>query len=454
MISIFLLIAGLTVYLLKSLDFIYLFQTKEYRVDRIMSFLNEENFLSLLYFRKIRMPGISLRNLLITQIIFLNSLLFTFFLLNQSQLNLLIFLLLTPPTAFLTMLLGVFISEIPVQIYRKKIIQQAKIKVAASDTVFIGITGSYGKTSTKEFLYQILSQKYKVAKTDKNNNSEIGVAISILKNLKPDTEYFIAELGAYRKGEIKATRELIHPKYGILTGIGNQHLGLFGSKENLLQAKAELLESLAKEGIAYINKDIKEWKYFADKTRVKKVFYSIKNLPFEIKTNLPGKHNLQNLLPCIALASHLGITKEQIQRVLINLKPVAGRLSFDKGINGSTILNDSYNSNIEGFSSAIETAQILKNFSKKLIMSRGLIELGVEKKQSYQTIINILYKTDLTLITTDNLFKSLDTKNKVRLFNNESLILNYIKEVMDNKTLLVVEGRFEPDTLHILFANN
>src|SRR3989344_7488560 len=91
MISIFLLIAGLTVYLLKSLDFIYLFQTKEYRVDRIMSFLNEENFLSLLYFRKIRMPGISLRNLLITQIIFLNSLLFTIFLFNQSQLNLLIF---------------------------------------------------------------------------------------------------------------------------------------------------------------------------------------------------------------------------------------------------------------------------------------------------------------------------------------------------------------------------
>src|SRR3989344_1546848 len=430
MILILLLLTGLIVYFLKSFDFIYIFQTKEYRLDRIINLLKEENLFELLYFRKIKMPAISLRNLLITQIIFL---------------------ILTPIIAFFTMLLGIVISEIPVQIYRKKIINQAKNKVRESEATFIGITGSYGKTSTKEFLYQILSQKFKVAKTNANYNSEVGVALSILGNLNSDTEYFIAELGAYKKGEIKAACEIIHPGYGILTGIGNQHLSLFGSKENLMEAKAELLESLPKDGIAYINKDVKDWKYFSEKTKATKVFYSVDSPPFEIKTNLPGKHNIQNLLPCITLAMHLGITKKQVQSVLKNLKPVSGRLSLEKGINGSTILNDSYNSNLDGFISAIDTANRM-SFSKKLILSRGIIELGDEKNSSYRKIIEELNRSDLTLLTTDNLFKSLDTKNKVMNFSKESKMLDFIKQKTDKNTLILIEGRFEPKTLEALLS--
>ncbi len=444
-----LIVAGIIIYLLKSLDFLYLFQTKEYRLDRILSFLKEENIFDILYLRTIRMPAVSLRNLFIAQGIFFNIVPF-YLLLKGLNLGLqLIFLLLSPIIAFLTMLLGVLLSEIPVQIYRKLIISKAARMAKNSKAVFIGITGSYGKTSTKEFLYQILSEKFKVAKTEKNHNSEIGVAISILKNLKSDTDYFIAELGAYKKGEINAACKIIRPKYGILTGIGNQHLSLFGSRKNLIEAKSELLESLPPEGTAYINKDIKEWKYFSAKTKAKKEFYSLNELPFAIKTNLLGKHNLQNLLPCIALALYLGIEKSVILKTLKNIKPISGRLSIKNGINQSTVLDDSYNSNVEGFVAAINTASQM-NFSKKLILSRGLIELGKEKKTSYQAIIEELNKTDLIFLTTDSLFKILNKKNNVITFSDEHKLLDYIKKQADKNTLLIIEGRFEPETLNTL----
>ena len=444
-----LLIIGLIIFLLKSLDFLYLFQIKEYRMDRILTFFKEENILKILYLRMIRMPAISIRNLLIVQGVFFNIIPLYLLFKSLDFGFLLIFLFLAPILALLTMLLGVFLSDIPVQIYRNLIIYKTTQMVKSSKAVFIGITGSYGKTSTKEFLSEILSQKYKTSKTEKNYNSDIGVSLSILKNLKPDTQYFITELGAYKKGEIKKICNIIQPKYGILTGIGNQHLNLFGSRKNLIEAKAELLESLPPQGTAYINRDIKDWQYFSEKTKAKKEYFSLDNMPFAIKTNLLGKHNLQNLLPCIALASHLGIDKSIILKVIKNLKPIQGRLSQKKGPNESTLLNDSYNSNVDGFITAINTARQM-NFAKKLILSRGLIELGEEKTVSYQKIIEEINKSDLTLLTTDNFFKRLDSKNKVEYFQNENQMLDYIKDRIDKNTLIVIEGRFEPKTLKYL----
>ena len=168
-----------------------------------------------------------------------------------------------------------------------------------------------------------------------------------------------------------------------------------------------------------------------------------------IKKNLLGKHNLQNLLPCIALALQLGVEKSLILKVIKNLKPIPGRLSQKKGLNQSTLLNDSYNSNVDGFITAINTAKQM-NFAHKLILSRGLIELGEEKTTSYQKIIATINKSGLTLLTTDNLFKRLDGKNKVIYFQNEKQMLNYIKKIADKNTLIVIEGRFERKTLEIL----
>ena len=441
------------VFLLKSLDFLYLFQTKEYRLDRILSFFKEENPVNLLYFRKIRFPAITIRNFLVAQGNFINAIPLYLLIKNLNPAMLFIILLSAPVIALITMLLGVLLSGIPSQIYRKIIISKATKLVNKSRAVFIGITGSFGKTSTKEFLFQILAQKYRVAKTDKNYNSEVGVAISILKNLKANTDFFIAELGAYKKGEIKTICQFIRPKYAILTGIGNQHLSLFGSKKKLYEAKAELLESLPKAGIAFINHDIKNFQYFADKTKAKQVFYSLNNLLFPLNTNLPGEHTIKNLLPCIAIATQLGIEKRVIEDSIKNLKPVPGRLFQKIGIKNSTILDDSYNSNTDGFVIAIKTGSKMK-FQKKYIISRGLVELGEEKKPSYQRIIKTLDNSDLILLTTDILFKNLSLKDNVMFFQSEKQLLNYLKEEANKDSLIIIEGRFEPNILNVLFANN
>lgn len=447
-----LIVITLIFYLLKSFDLLYLFQIKEYRFDRIASFFKEENIFKILYARFIHLPAISVRNLLIAQGIFFNLIPMYYALIKLDAFFLAVFLILTPIISLLTMIVGMMLSEIPVQIYRRLIIFKAARMVKNSKAAFIGITGSYGKTSTKEYLHQILSTQFEVAKTEHNYNSDIGIALSILKNLKKDTQYFIAELGAYKKGEIKRSCNIIHPKYGILTALGNQHLNLFGSKKNLIEAKSELLEALSSDGVAFINKDIREWKYISYKTKAKKEYFSLDEIPSDIKTNLPGRHNLQNLLPCIALASHLGLDKSVILQTIMDLKPVQGRLTQKKGVNESMILDDSYSSNVEGFLAAINTAsQIISRH--KLIISRGLIELGEEKTTSYQKIVDEINKSDLTLLTTDAIFKKLDTRNKVVAFQNEGKLLNYVKNKADKNTLIVIEGRFESRTLKSLVLN-
>lgn len=422
----------------KILDFTYLFQTKEYRFDRFFSNLKETGFLQIFYLRQFRTPAKSPRNILIMFI----SLIFLFVHPKGVLINI-ISLLIFPLISFFITSIAVLMTGIISYALKKLTIFKAAQKISYSKATFIGITGSYGKTTTKEFLYQILKTQFKVEKTEKNMNSEVGVAISILKNLKKDTQFFIAEIGAYKRGEIKTVCDYINPKYGILTAVGNQHFDLFGSQENLVAAKAELLESLPKDGIAYINKDTGYLNELLKNVKCKSVFFSAAN-----DTTAPvvlGHHNISNLLPCIALAQHLKIPKDQIKKAIANLKPITKRLAIKKGINGSTILDDSYNSNVEGFIAAIVNA---KNFKAKktVIISRGIIELGNEKVNSYNKILDSLNKTNYSLFTTDKLFYKLQ-KNNVQFYKDEKDLVNETLRILDKNILLIIEGKFHPETL-------
>ncbi len=141
---------------------------------------------------------------------------------------------------------------------KRRLIKRAAEKMRGLKKIkVIGITGSYGKTSAKEFLYAMLSQKYKVVKTEGNNNTNIGVAYTVLNKVSDDYDYFICEMGAYKIGEIKEMCEIVKPEIGILTGINNQHIDLFGSQKNIIKAKFELIEELPENGLAVINESIK-----------------------------------------------------------------------------------------------------------------------------------------------------------------------------------------------------
>ena len=168
---------------------------------------------------------------------------------------LLIFDILTP--AIISAIVLIFQ---PISVFEKyRLIKKAKNKRKKfSNLLVIGITGSYGKTSTKEFLYTILVEKFgkdKVLKTKEHQNSEVGISNCILKELNETYEIFIVEMGAYNIGGIKLLCNIAQPKIGILTGINEQHMATFGSQENIIKAKFELINSLPEDGLAILNWD-------------------------------------------------------------------------------------------------------------------------------------------------------------------------------------------------------
>lgn len=464
--------------IVKILDFIYVFQIKEYRFDRLRSYLNDVGIVHALYNPSIRMPAKSLRNALLFLIA--NCMGAALFVLSAPLWGLvysILIVLLVPVTAFLLVSFAVYLTEPFAQLKRNSIITRAKLKVAKSKAVFIGVSGTYGKSTTKEFLYQILSTKYKTAKTDKNMNSAVGVALSILKNLKDDTQYFVAEVGAYKRMEVYDACTIFRPTYAVITAFGNQHIDLFGSHENLVRSESEILEFLPTNGTAYINRDILEFERITTGARYGVVSYSATHAgatihlthathssthqtatvqynkkSFQIKTGLIGVHIMQNLLPCIAFALDRGLSTGEIQKAISQLEPIIGKLSMHTGPNASSVLHDASNSSIEGFISAIKTTT-LYGHQYKYIVSKGIIELGKEKKQSYKRVLDVLVNTGIILVTTDPVFAQLHTlKDQIVTLKSEQAIIIYLLQRLNKSSLLVLEGKFTKPFINTFIA--
>ena len=270
----------------------------------------------------------------------------------------------------------------------------------------VGITGSYGKTSTKYILYQILSQKYKTLMTPDSYNTPMGICKVIRGDLLPEHEIFIVEMGAYKRGDIRELCRLAPPLIGILTAVGPVHLERFKSIENTTRAKYELIEALPSDGLAVINADNEICANLAEKTdfvpvvqygideqnratlHAKDIKQNEKGLTFtvhdttagtvEITTRLLGKHNVSNILAAICVALHCGMTLDEIQSAFTNLEPVPHRLELIDGTTGVTVIDDSFNSNPEGAKAALEvlTDFISEDESKKVLVTPGMVELG------------------------------------------------------------------------------
>ncbi len=452
----------------KVLDYIYVFQTKEYRFDRFRAHLNDFGKIGVLYNRTVRMPAKSIRNiLLVLTSLFTGAALLIATAPLWSLIYFVLAILLVPITTLFLVSFAIYLTEPLAQFKRNRLIDLAKIKVSQSSALFIGVSGTYGKTTTKEFMYQILSHKFKTAKTDKNMNSEVGVAMSILKNLKTDTEIFVAEVGAYKRMEVYRACTIFNPTYAVITAFGNQHLDLFGSHENLVRSESEILELIPQNGTAYINKDVPEFNRITTGARYNVVSYSLhkagatifvtnhkhsagaqsatvhyKNKSLHIKTGLAGIHTLQNLLPCIAFAMDMGLTPDTIKKAIASLDPIIGKLSVHTGPNGSSTLHDASNSSLEGFISAIKTAAEFGH-AHKYIVSKGIIELGIEKQESYKQVLNALANTGIVLVTTDPVFAQNNIyPEQIITLKNESKISTYLLSKLDSTSLVVLEGKF------------
>ena len=288
-------------------------------------------------------------------------------------------------------------------------LRDARKRIKSLEPTVIGITGSYGKTSTKYILHQILSQKYNTLMTPDSYNTPMGICKVIRGDLLPEHEYFIVEMGAYKRGDIQELCDLAFPEIGILTAVGPQHLERFKSIENTTRAKYELIQSLPSNGLAVINNDNSICMDLAEKTdTVPIIRYGVKSndtnrltavdirqseigLSFtlqdnttgtvEISTKLLGKHNVSNILAAVAVAQHCGMNLNEISKALKTLEPIPHRLQLMDSGTGITVIDDSFNANPEGAKAALEVLSdfLGKGTTQKVLVTPGLVELGEQE---------------------------------------------------------------------------
>jgi len=371
---------------------------------------------------------------------------------------------------WLLIFIVVFLFDIPVFLYKQVIIYKAKNKLLNfPNLTVIGITGSYGKTSTKEFLATILSEKYKVAKTPGFTNTDIGIANYILKELKPDYEIFIVEMGAYKRREIKAICDMVRPKMGIITGINAQHLELFGSIENTIKAKFELIESLPKGAIAIFNGNnpyclqMAKW---AESLKVVPIVFktsaNVKNIKllkdhidfnftvgkksYLMKANLSGVQAIENILAAIHAARSLGMEIAKIQKGVARITPPAKTMQIAGTKTGTTFIDDTFNANPDGVIAAISYMKQYRG--KKILVLTPLIELGEAADKIHRKIGKEASKVcDLILLTNMNYRKSFIDGAKETGKEEKIQIVNTLlgtKLIEDNLTgdgVVIFEGK-------------
>ena len=302
-----------------------------------------------------------------------------------------------------TLILKPFEEVLRFWIKKKNIGKLASFK----NLTVIGITGSYGKTSVKEFLSSILKTQYQVLKTPESYNTVLGIARVIDLELDESYQFFVCEMAAYKRGEIKELAKMLKPRYGILTGINEQHLETFGSIENTTAAKFELVEAIPENGFAVINGDNDLVRKNYQKYNKSFVVYGLGNFDFSAKnikinkertsfglildgkiypckTSLIGRSQIENIVAAATMAFKLGMKPAKITGAIANLSAVPHRLEF-KNREDMLIIDDAYNSNVTGFKEALN---LLDNFEgrEKVIVTPGIVDLGAKTLEIHKNL--------------------------------------------------------------------
>ena len=441
MIKIIITILWFLVFTKLLIFWVWLWQIKEYHLGRFRAHFETQKIRKFLFsLHGIRCPELTQKVAIILVAGIFIEFLFLLFVFNFTNYLFYIFLLILIILAPIIISILILFFQIPANIIIKRILKEAEQKRKGFENLtVIGITGSYGKTAVKEFLYEILSEKFNVLKTEKNINAEIGIAQTILNELKPEHQIFIAEIGAYEIGKIKQVCEIIKPKIGILTGINEQHLSTFGSLENIRKAKNEILEC------SEIKIDYNHLDLTATDIVTGKEFVSFKVNGVDFKVNLLGKHNIQNILLAASCAKKLGMSLEEISKACLKIKPEQGGMKFLKR-NGLIILDASYSANPDGVIADLDYLQIYSG--SKIIVMPCLIELGKVSKEVHKRIgRKIAEICDFAIITTKDYFKEIKGENKnVLLIENPKDIIAKVRELSNQETVILLEGRV-PDLI-------
>lgn len=359
------------------------------------------------------------------------------------------------------------------------IIYQAGHKIARLPNLkVIGITGSYGKSSVKEYVSQILSSKFTVIKTPGNVNTDIGIAQFILSTDFAQAEIFVCEMGAYRIGEIEKICRIVKPTIGILTSIIEQHLSLFGSIKNIQTAKYELLRAIPQDGLIITNADnaycteflseltCQNQLLFGDEAGNKPDYLiteiesragavswkmDIRGQGIQVfSASLLGAHQPFNLTPATIIAHHLGMSFSEISHILTTIKPGPNALSLYE-YKSASIIDDTYNSNPKGFKAALDILSSFSSKQRRIVITRGMLELA-EKSSEYHARIGeeIAFCADELVIispdSADDFMAGVQAlKNKypleVRFIFEPLELLKYLETKAAEPTVILLENR-------------
>ncbi len=322
-------------------------------------------------------------------------------------------------------------------IIRKRYLHHARNTMRAINPKVIGITGSYGKTTTKNFVADILNSRYKVYATPKSYNTMMGVCLAINNHMANDysTEYFVVEMGAYIQGEIARIADLTPPQISIVTEVGPQHLERFGDVETIATAKYEIIKALPPDGLGVFNWDnpyvrqMYERGYPSNRIAVSKMLApddvtaprliasdireTLDGLSFtitdrqtgkseQITTLVVGEHNVTNILLATAVALHEGMRLQDVAFCIRTLRPAESRLASHTTREGITIINDAYSANPTGAVSALKVLG-LHDRGKRLLITPGMVELGDLHEPENHKLGQIAaeYATDVILVGKD-----------------------------------------------------
>lgn len=400
------------------LTYTQLWWVKEYRWDRMIIHLRTAQG-KRIFWPERRRPPISPKS---TLLVFL-SLIFFGCIMFVNIWPILLRLTVADLLCFPMSWIFVGVVNAPVRLYHRHLIAKAVDTLRRHrPMVVIGITGSFGKTTTKEYLSTILSSKFNVLKTEASRNSPIGIAEVILKSLLPVHEVFVVEMGAYKKGEISEMATMVRPQIGIITAINEQHQDLFGTIEHTMQAKYELVEGLVGRKIAIMNIDDAKVKTMAEwaKRDGREVWGITANIPnhksqipnnctkmffardvrasfggieftcvsgntsIQVKAPVIGAHQVGTILCAIAGAVGAGMTLEEAATAASTIQSNTKSLGTIPGINGSIYINDTFNNSPN---SAIAALDILAwGKRKKILVFQPMIELGAYAAQRHTDV--------------------------------------------------------------------
>ncbi|WP_409273147.1 UDP-N-acetylmuramoyl-tripeptide--D-alanyl-D-alanine ligase [Neobacillus sp. SCS-31] len=335
----------------------------------------------------------------------------------------------------------------------------------------VGVTGSNGKTTTKDMAASLLSVKYKVQKTEGNYNNHLGLPLTIL-NLDVDTEVAVLEMGMSGRGEISFLTRLALPEAVIITNIGESHLLDLGSREGIAEAKLEILEGLKEGGIAVLNGDepllMERVSGSGSRINMQTFGRSESNdmYPVEItqsahgnefRVNLSGErfylpvlgtHNILNAMAAMLVARHFSVSFEEMAEGLKSVRLTQMRMELSEGQNGEKIINDAYNASPTSMSAAIELVANLDGYAKKILVLGDMLELGPLEKEYHHKIGEMLDPEKIDLVFTYGKLGSLIAdgarkvlgQERVYAFEDKEKLSNEVKKHTNSQTLVLVKA--------------